>query len=90
MQEIICWSFSNFSCCRNFANANFLPWQISPVRIFAEAKYQQNEITLLWMRNSAEMAAKFCLVQRKFAGTSTKLRRELSSSTKDEMRRISP
>ena len=68
----------------------FCPGKISPVRIFTEAKYQQNEITLLWMRNSAEMAAKFCLVQRKFAGTSTKLRRELSSSTKDEMRRISP
>ena len=68
----------------------FCPGKISPVRIFAEAKYQQNEITLLWMRNSAEMAAKFCLVQRQFAGASTKLRRELSSSTKDEMRRISP
>ena len=64
--------------------------EISPVRIFAEAKYQQNEITLLWMRSSAEMAAKFCLIQRKFAGASTKLRREHSSSKKDEIRRISP
>lgn len=80
MEEIICWSFSNFSCCRNFANANLLPWQN-----FAGAHFRWGEIsakrTLLWMCNFAEMAAKFRLVQRKFAGALTKLRGELSSST---------
>ena len=78
---------SEFSPSRNFAGANFRYGQILPVRIFAMAKFRQNEISLQLMRNFAKITAKFRLTQRKFASALTKIRSEISPNFRENKER---
>ena len=81
---------SKISLCGNFAAANFGPGEILRVRIFAIAKFRQNEISLQWMRNFAEMTAKFRLTRKKFASALTKFRGEISSNFRENKERKTP
>ena len=82
--------FVEISPMRIFALAKFRGCEFLLWRNFAGENFRHGEISLQWMRNFAKITAKFCLTQRKFASALAKIRGEISSNFRENKERKTP
>ena len=74
---------SKMSLCGNLAPANFRYCEISQLRIFAPTKFQQNEISLQWIRNFVWLDENSLALWRNFVA---KFRRIFPRTTNEKHR----